>query len=124
MLTPAHALLALFLFLPSLYVGWLSLTDATLGKTASFVGLANYARLLADPAFWSAFWNTFVVVNVIVYGELLLGLGVALLVRRGRAVAATDARDRDRALRDERGGHGRDVEDDVRSRRGHRQLRA
>ena len=35
-----------------------------------------------------------------------------------------DARDRDRAVRDERGGHGRDVEDDVRSRRGHRQLRA
>ena len=83
MLTPAHALLALFLFLPSLYVGWLSLTDATLGKTASFVGLANYARLLADPAFWNAFWNTFVVVNVIVYGELLLGLGIALLFAGG-----------------------------------------
>ena len=77
------ALLALFLLLPSLYVGWLCLTDATLGKTASFVGLANYARLLADPAFWSAFWNTFVVVNVIVYGELLLGLGIALLFAGG-----------------------------------------
>lgn len=83
MLTPAHALLALFLFLPSLYVGWLSLTDATLGKTASFVGLANYSRLLADPAFWNAFWNTFVVVNVIVYGELLLALGIALLFAGG-----------------------------------------
>ena len=43
------------------------------GKPASFVGLANYARLLGDPAFWSAFWNTFVVVNVIVYVELRWG---------------------------------------------------
>ena len=52
MLAPAQLLLALFLLLPSLYVGWLSLTDASLGRAGSFVGFANYARLLADPAFW------------------------------------------------------------------------
>jgi multiple sugar transport system permease protein len=83
MLLPAQTLLVLLLFVPSLYVGWLSLTSASLGKAGSFVGLANYARLLADPAFWSAFWNTFVIVNVIVYGELLLGLGMALLFASG-----------------------------------------
>lgn len=83
MLAPAQLLLALFLLLPSLYVGWLSLTDASLGRTGSFVGFTNYARLLSDPAFWKAFWNTFLIVNVIVYGELLLGLGMALLFASG-----------------------------------------
>src|SRR5215510_9653976 len=83
MLAPAQLLLALFLLLPSLYVGWLSLTDASLGRAGSFVGFANYVRLLADPAFWKAFWNTFLIVNVIVYGELLLGLGMALLFASG-----------------------------------------
>jgi len=83
MLAPAQALLAIFLLLPSLYVGWLSLTNASLGNAGQFVGLANYARLLGDPAFWGAFWNTFLIVNVIVYGELLLGLGMALLFASG-----------------------------------------
>jgi len=83
MLLPAQALLVLFLLLPSLIVGWISLTDASLGRAGRFVGLDNYARLLADPAFRAAFWNTFVIVNVIVYGELLLGLGMALLFAAG-----------------------------------------
>lgn len=83
MLAPAQLLLGVFLLLPSLVVGWISLTSASLGNAGQFVGLANYARLLADPAFWGAFWNTFVIVNVIVYGELLLGLGMALLFASG-----------------------------------------
>jgi len=83
LLAPAQALLVALLLLPSLYVGWLSLTDASLGRAGNFVGLANYGRLLADPPFWAALWNTFVIVNVIVYGELLLGLGLALLFASG-----------------------------------------
>jgi multiple sugar transport system permease protein len=83
LLAPAQTLLVALLLLPSLYVGWLSLTDASLGRAGDFVGLANYGRLLGDPPFWSALWNTFVIVNVIVYGELLLGLGLALLFASG-----------------------------------------
>ena len=37
-------------------------------------------QIFADPIFWRAFWNTFFVVNGIVYGELLLGLGLAVLL--------------------------------------------
>ena len=77
---PALVLLLAFLVLPALYVAWLSLTTATYGQPARFVGLANYAHLFADPIFWRAFWNTFFVVNGIVYAELLLGLGLAALL--------------------------------------------
>ena len=39
--------------------------------------------LLTDRYFWRAFVNTFVVVNVIVYVELALGLGIATLFAAG-----------------------------------------
>jgi multiple sugar transport system permease protein len=80
MLAPTLGLLLAFLALPAIYVGWLSLNVSTYGQSAKFVGLANYAQIFGDPIFWRAFWNTFFVVNGIVYGELLLGLGLAVLL--------------------------------------------
>src|SRR5687767_1437664 len=80
---PAQLLLAGFILIPSLYVGWLSLHSAGFGKPTVFVGLANYATLLGDAAFWRSFWNTFVLVNLIVYLELALGLALALLFASG-----------------------------------------
>ncbi len=89
MLAPTLFLLLAFLVLPALYVGWLSFNTSTYGQDVRFVGLANYAQLFADRIFWRAFWNTFFVVNGIVYVELLLGLGLAVLLSaplRGKAV--------------------------------------
>ena len=80
MLSPTLLLLLAFLVLPAIYIGWLSLNTSTYGQTARFVGLANYAQLLGDPIFWRAFWNTFLIVNGIVYVELVLALGLALLL--------------------------------------------
>jgi multiple sugar transport system permease protein len=80
MLCPTLLLLAAFLVLPAIYVGWLSFHTSTYGQDSKFVGLANYAQLFADRIFWRAFWNTFCVVNGIVYVELLLGLGLAMLL--------------------------------------------
>lgn len=80
LLTPAWVLLALMLALPTLYVGWLSLHESTYGADPRFVGLDNYLRILRDPIFWRAFWNTFFVVNAVVYGELALGLALAVVV--------------------------------------------
>jgi multiple sugar transport system permease protein len=80
MVAPVHLLLLVFIFVPALYVGWLSLTHSTFGGPSEFIGLANYAALLGDRIFWRSFWNTLIVVNVVVYGELALGLGLALLM--------------------------------------------
>lgn len=80
MVAPTLLLLAAFLVLPALYVGWLSLSVSTYGQAPRFVGLANYLQLFADPIFWRAFWNTFFVVNGVVIGELVLGLGLAVLL--------------------------------------------
>ncbi|MCX7382044.1 MAG: sugar ABC transporter permease [Alphaproteobacteria bacterium] len=80
MVTPALSLLAVFLLLPSVYVAWLSGHASTYGQGAVFVGWQNYATIFADRAFWRALVNTVVVVHIVVYGELLLGLGLALLL--------------------------------------------
>jgi multiple sugar transport system permease protein len=80
MLSPTLVLLLAFLALPAAYVGWLSLHSSTYGQSASFVGLANYAQIFGDRIFWRAFWNTFFLVNAIVYVEVALGLGLAVLL--------------------------------------------
>lgn len=80
MVAPALCLLAIFLFLPSIYVAWLSAHESTYGQAARFVGWANYATIFADRIFWRALGNTIVVVHIVVYGELLLGLCLAFLL--------------------------------------------
>ncbi len=55
----------------------------TRGKDQTiFVGLANYARLLQDPEFWSAFQNSIIFTFGSVLGHILLGLAVALLLNQ------------------------------------------
>lgn len=53
------------------------LTD---GQGMSFLGLANYSRMLASGEFWTAFANTLVYVGGTVLGEFILGFALALLV--------------------------------------------
>ncbi len=79
MVVPAQAMLVAMLLLPSLYVFWLSLTRSTYGTTPVWVGLANYAVVLADPYFWTATLNTAIVVNAVVLGEFALALALAML---------------------------------------------
>jgi multiple sugar transport system permease protein len=80
MISPVQLLLIGFIALPAVYVFWLSLTRSTFGAAPEWVGLENYAFVLSDKIFWRALWNTFIVVNIVVYGELVLGMGLALLM--------------------------------------------
>lgn len=83
LVAPVHVLILGVIVLPSVYVLWLSLTASSFGKAPVFVWLDNYARILADPAFRSALWNTVVIVVAAVHVELLLGLLLALLFASG-----------------------------------------
>jgi len=83
MIAPVQALLIGVVFLPSLYVFWLSFNESSFGKAPSWVGLKNYVAVLSDPYFWRAFGNTAIVINIVVYLELLLGLAIALLFAGG-----------------------------------------
>ncbi len=83
MIAPAQLLVLGLLVVPGIYVLWLSLQESTFGMSPRYVGLSNYAHVLADPYFWRALRNTMVIVLVVVHVELLLGLGIALLFASG-----------------------------------------
>lgn len=73
---------ALVLF-PLVYSLGLSLTSFSPARPAwAFIGLRNYQRLLADPAFWGAVQNTAVFVVGTVAAEMVLGYILALLLSR------------------------------------------
>jgi multiple sugar transport system permease protein len=88
---PALAVLALFFFLPVGAALLLSLTDFDLYAIADpanlrWVGLRNYAELLATPLFWTALGNTleFVVAGVPLSIGLSLLAAVLLHARTAR----------------------------------------
>jgi multiple sugar transport system permease protein len=83
MLAPAQLLLIAFIAIPSVYVLWLSFTESSYGKEAVWVGLQNYLELWEDAAFWRALKNTLIIINAIVYGELLLSFLIASVFVQG-----------------------------------------
>ncbi|MFN3925584.1 MAG: sugar ABC transporter permease, partial [Pseudarthrobacter sp.] len=90
---PAVLLLLVFLAGPVLWAFHASLTDAGLtGRSArnpSWVGLENYQRLLTDPVFpLSVLLTVVFVAGSAVLGQNLLGLALAVLMRRARPLVS------------------------------------
>lgn len=83
LVAPVLSLLILVIGIPSLYVLWLSLQKTAFGQEPQFVGLANYYNVLTDRYFWRAFLNTFIVVNIVVYVEIIVAIGMASLFASG-----------------------------------------
>lgn len=85
-LTPTMLLLlgiAIFPLLWSLYLSFTKfsvINDANTGPT--WIGIANYARLLNDPQVWKRFSITAGFVLPAVAIELLIGFGLAMLLNR------------------------------------------
>ena len=90
MLAPALALLAVFVFVPVALVLAGSLFEFTLTSPEwTWVGGANYARLVADPVFWTALGNNlFIVVGSIVV-QVGFGTALAAALDRGITVGST-----------------------------------
>lgn len=78
---PSLILLVLLNLYPVIYAGIQSLRNGSLIDAGTFVGLANYANILTEPAFWTAAQFTLVFTVVGVFGSWLVGLVLALLLR-------------------------------------------
>jgi multiple sugar transport system permease protein len=85
MIAPAVAFIGLMVVFPLAYTAWLSLTDAfgAVNAETRFLGLTNYADALGDTRrFWPAVGRTAVFTVAAVALELVLGLALAMLLRR------------------------------------------
>ena len=88
---------------PLLYSLWLSFTDVNLLRSTGpalelfgvrvplfrFVGLQNYAKIFADPLYWSSLGRTLYFVGAFVVEATLVGMGMALVLHErfaGRAL--------------------------------------
>lgn len=88
-LLPIYGLLLPGLLLYGLWAAYplvssfiLSFSEWNLTKPTVFVGLDNYARALGDPLFWRSLASTLGYTIVTVAGQLILGLGAALLLNQ------------------------------------------
>jgi ABC-type sugar transport system permease subunit len=91
---PALAGIVLVVVVPLVYSIWLSFTEVDLLNRAGpaidvlgvrlplfrFVGLENYAHILADPDYWDAFARTVYFVALFVLEATLVGFGMALVL--------------------------------------------
>ncbi len=85
MIAPALAVFALVTAWPIFAATWLSLHRRILVFHESrFVGIDNYATLLADERWRGALWNTVYFTVLAVALELVIALPLALLLDRGR----------------------------------------
>lgn len=92
-IAPAMLFLFFFNFFPIVYAFLLSLyqrisvVKGVIPPVENFGGVANYTRLLTDPDWWNAFFNTIGYVFGVVLFGLAVALGIALLldkVKKGK----------------------------------------
>lgn len=92
-IAPAMIILFVFHFFPIIYAFFLSLyrqisaVKGLIPPAENFAWFGNYTRLLSDPDWWNAFFNTLGYVVGVVFLGIAVSLGVALLldkVRKGK----------------------------------------
>jgi len=93
---PAALVMVAVTAYPILYSVWLSLQrfDLKFPDQREFVGLENYATVLTNEYWWTAFGVTLLITVVTVAVELVLGMGLAIVMHRtlvGRGLVRTAA---------------------------------
>lgn len=80
---PTALAFAAMVLVPIVWTLLTGLTDERATRTeTSFIGLDNYRFLLGDDGFRHAMWNTVVITGIVVGVTNVLGLAVAVLLRR------------------------------------------
>lgn len=86
LVTPALAVLFVFIAYPFLYGLWLSLTDSHGGNLGHFVGLTNFIDLWKDSIFRQTVVNSFNYTIVTLIFKIALGMVMALLLNRSAVI--------------------------------------
>jgi multiple sugar transport system permease protein len=84
LITPAVVLMLAVTAYPIVYALWLSLQRYNLASPADtkFIGFENYATILSDKYWWTAFVVTAIITVISVAIEFVLGMALALVMHR------------------------------------------
>lgn len=82
LLLPAFLIYISIVLFPILVSVGLSFTKWRMYKFHSFVGLANYGKILTDPLFQRALWNNIQIMLLSVLGQIPFGILLAYLIYR------------------------------------------
>jgi multiple sugar transport system permease protein len=81
-IAPAFFLLLFLVAYPFVLSVWLSLSDARIGETGSFVGLENFQRLLTSSIFLQTLQNSIIFTAFALGAKTVFGMILALLLFR------------------------------------------
>jgi multiple sugar transport system permease protein len=81
-ITPALIGFTVFYLLPTIRAFYIGLTNWNLLRAPKFLGLDNYLRLLGDQKFWGSIWVTVLYVLYNIPVQTVLGLLIAVLLKR------------------------------------------
>jgi multiple sugar transport system permease protein len=81
-ITPALIGFILFYLLPTIRAFYIGLTNWSLLRAPKWVGFDNYIRLFQDEKFWKSIWMTFLYVLYNIPVQTVLGLLIAVLLKR------------------------------------------
>jgi len=84
LVSPALAFVGVFFFVPLVLMIWMSLHRWPLLGHTSWIGLGNYAAMGSDPVWWRSLGFTVEYTAIITPILIVVGFGLALLVRRRR----------------------------------------
>lgn len=80
---PGLAIFGTVVFVPILWTLLIGFTNERASRlTTSFIGFDNYVALIASSTFQHVLANTFIITAIVVIGTNVLGLAIALLLRR------------------------------------------
>jgi multiple sugar transport system permease protein len=89
-LTPTAVFFTIFMFVPIIRGAYISLEYSNGFGSDTWAGLANYQFMFQDSVFWQTLKNTAIYTVLTVPSSILIGLGIALLLRdesmRGRNI--------------------------------------
>ncbi|TYB57454.1 sugar ABC transporter permease [Nonomuraea sp. PA05] len=83
-IAPFFLLFAVFGLFPLLFTFYIALFDWNPIGEHVFIGFDNFSRLLADPRFWNAAWNTISIWLLSTVPQLLVALVLAHLLNHAR----------------------------------------
>ncbi len=82
-IAPNFVLFGIFTLWPLVYNFYLSFMKWNMvALDPTFIGIENYVTMASDPIFWRVLWNTLLLSGGSVFGRLIIGLALALVLNQ------------------------------------------